>query len=131
VAIGAATPDRARVRREVRTGERVRGAFKTEPAYSEPFRCRFTPAQESESRSEGGVRRSKPATLLVSAPSLRAHGVGALKASDRVEITQLGALAPILMEVTGEPKPIRQRRTVIGYVASLSKVRDSEPPNVG
>jgi hypothetical protein len=129
VAIGAATPDRARVQRRVRTGERVRGAFKTTDKWSEPFRCRYTPANESESRSQSGVRRAKPATLLVKALSLRSSGVGVLKASDRVEITQADGTR-LLMEVQGEPDPIRKRRTVIGYTASLQKVRDSEAPNV-
>jgi hypothetical protein len=46
-----------------------------------------------------------------------------------VEITQADGTR-LLMEVQGEPDPIRKRRTVIGYTASLQKVRDSEAPNV-
>lgn len=128
MAVGSGTPDRARVRRDVRSGARVEGRYVTEPAFSKPFRCRYAPAQESESRTQTGVQRVKPATLFVHALSLRAAGVSPLKASDRVEIALAGQT--LLMEVQGEPKPTRKRRLVIGWVASLQKVRDSEAPNV-
>lgn len=129
MAIGASTPDRARVRRDARTGERVRGAYATEIVWTKPFRCRYVPARESESRSSSGVRRTKPATLTMKALSLKSSGVGLLRASDRVEITQADG-TKLLMEVMGEPEPIRKRRTTIGYTASLQKARDSEAPNV-
>jgi hypothetical protein len=117
------------VRREARTGERVRGAFKTEAVWSKPFRCRYAPARESESRSQGGVRRVKPATLTVKALSLKSAGVATLRASDRVEVTQADG-TKLLMEVMGEPEPVRKRRSTIGYLVSLQKARDSEAPNV-
>lgn len=124
MAIGAATPHRARVRREQRTGARVEGRAVTAPVWSPSFRCRFTESQESESRDASGVRRVKPATLLLSRNALRAAGIDPLKASDRVEVVKNGVT--LLMEVMGEPKAISKRRTVIGYVASLSKVQASE-----
>lgn len=129
MAIGAATPDHARVRRDVRSGERVVGRYVTTVAYSEPFRCRYTPAQESESRSQGGVRRTKPATVMVSRAALAARGLAGLRASDRLEVTPLGG-QPVLMEVQGEPKPIRKRRTTIGWTAQVQRVSDSEAANV-
>jgi hypothetical protein len=45
----------------------------------------------------------------------------ALHGSDRVEIIS-PLYGTFMMEVQGEPTPIRKRRTVIGYTATLQKV---------
>ena len=126
MALGAATPDRARLLVATRSTVRVAGRYPTTQAYSGPFRCRFTEAQESEGRSASGVRRTKPASLLVSKGALASRGIAAIGPADRVEITPAGAAAPVLFEVQGAPKPIRKRRTVIGWTVNLQKIRDSE-----
>lgn len=126
MALGAATPDRARLLRTSRSGARVAGRYVTAQAYSRPFRCRFTEQGESEGRSQSGVRRVKPAQLMVAKGALSSRGIAALGPSDRIEITPAGAAAPVLFEIQGAPRPIRKRRTVIGWIATLQKVRDSE-----
>lgn len=123
MAVGAATPHRARVRREVR-GARVEGRVTTAPAWGESFRCRFVPASESETRDQSGVKRSLSPTLFVTRRALRAAASLPLRASQRVEVTHDGAVT--LFEVKGDPKPVQKRRTVLAYVAQLQKVKASD-----
>lgn len=123
MAVGSATPHRARVRRESAQG-RVEGRVTTRPAFSKSFRCRFTPASESEQRDQSGVRRQRSPTLFFSRLAIRSSGAAPLRASDRVEVTHDGVVT--LYEVQGDPKPVQKRRSVIAYVAQIQKVRDTD-----
>ena len=119
MALGAATPDRARILRKKR-GERVEGRYLDEPQWTPAFRCRYRPERESESRDEGRVRRVKPAQLTALARHVDGTPV-AIRADDEVEITQRDGTVT-RMKVVGAPSPIRKRSSTIGWSARLQRV---------
>lgn len=119
MALAAATPDKGRVQRKVR-GARVEGRYLETTTWGIPFRCRYRPQSQSESRDQGGVRRVRPAQLTILARDTTGAKVD-VKASDRVEVTTKSGEV-FLFEVMGAPDPIRKKSTVIGWTATLSKV---------
>lgn len=118
--IGSALPDRARVVRIVRRDVRVEGSYQTATSHGPWFRCRFDPGGEGEQRSAGGIRRTRDAQLLIGRRALDGSKVQ-LVGSDVVEI-ESKALGTLSMQLSGAPEPIVARRSIVGWVATLSQV---------
>lgn len=122
MALGAALVDRARtVSREttgvVVDGERLRGV--TEGQW---FKARLDLPAAAEAQAPGGGRRRavRQPTLLLGVADLDGLPV-ALSSAVRVEVDspQLGRS---VWEVAGDPMPLRKRRRVIGWQATLQQV---------
>jgi hypothetical protein len=126
MAIGAAMSDRARLIVHGRSAERVEGRFlPSGPTPGPWFRCYYDPGTESEARSTGGVRRTRPATLMFKLRAMDGSLVEA-KASDEVEINSR-RFGTIRMEIVGTPEPITKRISRIGWQAQLQKVSRKAP----
>jgi class 3 adenylate cyclase len=120
MALGASTPDRARIQRKVR-GARVEGRYTETAVWTDSFRCRYRPESETESRDDARVRRVKPAGLTALARTMNTGEAVTILASDVVEITKRDGEV-LTFQVKGTPKPIRKRSRTIGWHADLEKV---------
>lgn len=117
MALGSALVDRARIWRRERTeqvvdGERQLTAKQKFPA-TRWFRVRLEVTPTSERQEDGRRAETRRHSILVG----RKWG-GQIRATDEIEVesAQLGSRT---YQVTGQPEPLRRRRTVIGYVVQL------------
>jgi hypothetical protein len=112
--------DKARPVRKVVNGARVEGTTVASVVTGEWFRARLTLAEAQET-TENGRKRTLPAPSLIY--SLRDLGGNLIQlaAQDKVEIESV-QLGNNTWQVTGDPKPIRKKRSLIGYKASLKRV---------
>lgn len=85
--------------------------------YGKYFTARLVPAGSSESRSANrSSRETKETQLLYST-------TGMLTINDNVEVVSK-ELGTAIWIVIGEPTPIRKKRTLIGYSATIRRVSD-------
>lgn len=124
--LGSALRDRAVVLGRTRSGTRnSEGGYDvTNDAPGPAFRCLYDPGTESEQRDSHGVRRVRPASLLVGKYALDGT-VLQLQPQDRVQITS-PAHGTLVLEIVGTPEPIVKRRTRLGAVAQLQRVGRSD-----
>lgn len=124
--IGAAMVDTAVVLRKVQTGT-VDGAprFAHEDVFGNVFRCRYTPGNESESRTESSITRRRPATLLIAKRDNKGLPVN-IRATDRVRITSK-RFGVIDAEIQGTPTKISKKTSYIAFTANLTKVIRNDP----
>lgn len=121
MSLGSALVDRATIRRDVETGERVEGEYLNESWTSPVFRCFYEPGSESESRSDGGTRRQRSgATLIVGKRAIDGSTID-IKAQDRIVIDSRRH-GTVTMYVSGTPEAIAKRRTRIGWMVRLTAV---------
>lgn len=119
MALGAALVDRGRfVRREKATTE-VDGERQFKDAVPEEqrwFRCRLQMLKGSEQQQDGRRRR-------VVRPMLTVGRKVKIKKGDQIEIKckELYGNELVVFTVDGDPEPMRKRRTVIGYEATLAR----------
>jgi hypothetical protein len=127
--LGAALKHRARLKlREQSLSRNPEGGYDvttTADDLGDPFRCLFDPGDEGEDRSDGGIRRKRPATLMIGRRYLDGAAL-AIKAQDIVQLTTAPGFDDTLWEIVGNPKPIAKRRTIIGWTLTLSKVSRSD-----
>lgn len=122
MALGSALVDRARVRRNVVGAVRVEGGYQTTEVVGPWFRCMYDEGNESEQRSDGGVRRRRTgASMLVGRRNTDGTAVD-IQHQDRVEIDSR-RYGQITLYVEGTPKVIAKRRTRIGIQVALAKTQ--------
>lgn len=120
--LGAALVDRARPLRKEPTTARVEGTTRVAWTTHEWFRARLFLGgdAEGEAPQSNHKRVLRTPTLLCG----RADSSGAalvIQHDDRLEVDS-AQLGRAVWEVTGEPEPLRKRRTVIGYQLTLRRV---------
>lgn len=121
----SALVDRARIVRKQTTGPRVLGTTSVVPTHGSWFRCRLDLPMGPEDTTEPGLgagrrsARKRPQVMF----DVRDEdgGTVALSFSDQIEIDspQLGLAT---WKVTATPRPIRKKRTVIGWEVTLERV---------
>lgn len=123
MALGAALVDRAQVIQRVRAGRDSEGGYAVTSVVGQRFRCLLDEGTESESRDDGSVRRSRPATLLVGTRA-QDGSVLDIRAHDVVQVTKklAGQKVQVRMEVSGNPEQIKKKSTVIGATLTLQRV---------
>lgn len=119
MALGAALVDRGRLVRREKTATEIDGEKQykdAEPEKAPWFRCRLQMVKGSEQQQDGRRRRVVRPTLLLGRKTTLVKG-------DQVEIKckQLFGDELQLFTIDGDPEPLRKRRTVIGFEATLSK----------
>lgn len=115
--IGTALVDKARTIRRTEDalqevdGEKV--MIPTNPVEGPWFRCRIYGKESTEIQGDGRRKRVTRYNIMTGRKSN-------IKAADTIE-TQSKQMGNAKYQVDGDPKPIRKRRTIIGYTARLVK----------
>ena len=120
MAIGSAMPDKGRVISAEKTSTRINGAKIVVPSTSALFRCRLTLPTGEEAEEEGRKRKVRRPTLMLKATDTRGRRV-VIRGKDKIEVVSR-EFGTDTWEIQGDPKPIRKRRSVIGWTATLAKV---------
>jgi hypothetical protein len=119
--LSAALVDRARVVERRESGRRVEGRTVYGEARLPWFKARLELVQAPENTEESGVRPvvSQP-TLLTGVRDLEGNQLE-LGNDVRLEVDSR-QLGHTVWQIVGEPAPLRKKRTLIGWQASLRKV---------
>jgi hypothetical protein len=108
------------------TDERVEGTTLFETYHYPWFRCRLTLQASPESAdAQGGRKRvAHPAQMMCGVKD-KDGNVLTISAADRLEVNskQLGRA---LYEVTSDGEPIRKKRKVIGWIATVTRVEEHQ-----
>ena len=123
MAIGAVLVDRARALVKEPAAQRVEGTTTMARVPTKTFRCRlFLPGgNESVAPSPpGGDGRVK----VIERPQLMWDRKGPLVHFDQEVEVVSNELGTAVWKVAGEPEKIRKKRSVIGYLATLERVRE-------
>lgn len=121
--LGRGLVDRARVLVTVADGPKVEGRRQTREEASEWFRARFDEQGAAERDPETGVVVHRP-ELMYGRRDVRGGEIPPIRASDRIEVDSR-PFGRRVFEVTGDPDPMRKRRTVLGWTASLARVQEN------
>lgn len=136
MALGAALVDQARIisRRPV-AAARVEGSTQYVDHVGPWIKARLTIPQAPEAVDQPlrGRRRVAEVPVLMLAPKDKDGNLVLLTTEHRLGVTskqQLGEGVEAVYEVTADPKPIRKKRTVIGWTVALRRVKDRDPEPV-
>lgn len=106
------------------TGTRVEGTTLF-AEYHEPwFKCRLMPsaAPESDDTQAGRRRVPHPAQMMCGLKDLDGNML-AINASDKLEINSQ-ELGWALWEITSDGEPIRKKKKMLGWIASITRVEE-------
>ena len=125
MALGAALVDRARIVERRESGRRVEGRTVYGTVTLPWFKARLELTQAPEGLEEGGVRPviSGP-TLLAGVRDLEGNPIE-LGNDVRLEVDSR-ELGHTVWQIVGEPAPLRRKRSLIGWQASLRQVEIRE-----
>jgi hypothetical protein len=116
--------DRARIKEKVGTGTKVEGRTIHADTTGAWFRARLTLPAGQKQQDESGQRRKerKQPTLLYGKRDTEGEPVE-LEADQKVEVEseQLGSA---VWRVVGTPEPLRRRRSLLGWLATLERVSE-------
>src|SRR4051812_40665188 len=124
MAFTAVLVDQARMVSRAKAGPRVEGTTRLVTTQGPWFRARLFLADAPQDTSDGRPRTVASPQLLYGLRDLDGNGV-LLNANQRVEVAS-AQLGNALWELTGDPEPIRKRRSLIGYQANLTRVEEHE-----
>lgn len=121
--------DKARRVAPQATGQKVEGRTRFTTTHGTWFRCRLTFQVSAEAGDRGGENRVvEHATLMFGKRDLSGvpltdpdTGRCVVRATDRIETSSL-QFGSSLWEVTEEPKPLRRKRSILGYETSVARV---------
>ena len=116
--------DRARPLRKVVGSQRVEGTTVVEAQTGDWFRARLTLPEAAEQTQNGRKVTMPSPSLLYSLKDTEGNPIE-LAAQDRVEVESV-QLGSHVWQVTGDPKPIRKKRTLLGYRAQLKRVDEHQ-----
>jgi hypothetical protein len=124
VSLNTALVDRARRLIDTPTPVRVEGTTQFQTLHSPWFKVRLTleAAPESDDPQAAHRRVPRPATLLVGLKDVD-HNLVEINADDKLEVDskQLGRA---IYQITGDGQPIRKKRKLIGWQATLTRVEE-------
>lgn len=124
MSLNAALVDRARRLVDTPTPQRVEGTTQFQTLTYPWFRVRLTLSPAPESDDAQGARRRvpRPGSLLVGLKDADGN-LNAVNADDRLEVDskQLGRA---IYQVTGDGEPIRKKRKLIGWMATVTRVEE-------
>lgn len=132
MSLNAVLVDRARRLVDTPYGAKVEGSTQFTTVAEAWFKCRLTIQGSPETDDPQGARRRVPthATVLAGPRDLE-HGTLTLLATDRLEVSskQLGRA---IWNITEDPAPLRKKRKLIGWTATIVRVEEHEfvPPRV-
>lgn len=132
MALGSALVDRGRIIRNEPEPRKVEGRTAFVPVTFPWFRCRLTISDRrvGADAADGRKRVESAPQLLYAMRDEEGQAID-LSAEDQVEVDspQLGRA---IYKLSTAPTPLRKRRTVIGFVVTLSRIeaREFEPRTV-
>ena len=126
MSLNAALVDRARRLVDTATPIKVEGTTQFTTLTYPWFRCRLTLEAAPESDDPQAARRRvpRPATLLVGLKDKDGNAI-TIDADDRLEVNSK-ELGRAVYSVTGDGQPIRKKRKLIGWQATLIRVEEHE-----
>ena len=123
--INTALVDRARQVTKVSTGVKVEGSTRFVDTIGTWFRVRLALADDTEAKDPGDSVRRSPRSSSVMVAFRDDQGVPvAITANDVLEIESEEQGQPSFWEASGPPKPIRKKRSVIGYTVKVKRLED-------
>ena len=124
MSLNSALVDRARRLVDTPTPQKVEGTTQFQTLTYPWFKVRLTlsPAPESDDPQAARRRVPHPATLLVGLKDVDGNLVE-IHADDRLEVDskQLGRA---IYQITGDGEPIRKKRKMLGWSATLTRVEE-------
>jgi hypothetical protein len=126
MALGAVLVDRARPVRKRATGEKVEGTTPMAPVHGAWFRCRLTmPKGYENGGTQQSARRSRRSPELMYEMRDLAGDDIVLRFDEEV-IVESAELGTSRWKVNGDPEPLRKKRSVIGWIATLERVDEKQ-----
>lgn len=127
MALGGALVDKAWiVRREPKAaedewvdGEKQMTPLPADEGPTKHFRCRFQLLKGVETQEQGRRRRVVRPMLLIGRRNVLIKGDKVKIRSKQQDFLALYGTEEPIFQVNGDPEPLRKRRTVIGWEASL------------
>lgn len=121
MALTSALKDRARTIRREAAGVRVQGMTPRAPTSSQWFKARLElPANSEQTDAQGGRRKQvKRPTLMLGVKDLDRNPV-VIKAEEQIEVDS-EELGRAIWRVSGDPQPIRKKKRLIGWQATLER----------
>lgn len=125
MALGSALVDRAARLTEEGTGQSVQGTKQHTPDLGPDFRCRLELQEGNErNRQERTTGEVRP-RLMTGKKALDGTAL-IFRQDDKVRVIS-PELGTATWKVVGEPKPMRKRRTLLGWELNLVRVVEAEP----
>lgn len=128
MALNAVLVDQARVIRQEGSALKVRGATVFTPSRSQWFKCRLTLPAAQESVDPGYRRRVVLVPTLLYGMRDKDGLPIDLSIEDRLEVSSR-ELGQTLWDVVSAPEPLRKKRRLLGWQATLRRVEDAELPD--
>lgn len=119
--LGVALVDRARIIVNQSSGVKVQGTTVFAPTPHAWFKARLTLAAASEGTDDASTRRTTRQATLMTGVRDESRETLVLRSSDRIEVDSK-ALGRATYEISGDPEPIRKKRTLIGWTMNLALV---------
>jgi len=116
--------DRARPIRKVVGAARVEGTTTVASVNGVWFRARLSLSGTQE-QAQNGRKITMPSPSLLYTLRDEAGGLISLSPNDRVEVESV-QLGNNVWLVTGDPKPIRKKRSLLGFRAELKRVDEHQ-----
>lgn len=129
MSVRSALVDRAYRLRKQPDRRRVEGTTIYAQVESEPVRARLTLNAAQERPEDGRVMTEPAPTLIVLRRDERGEPLD-WRQSDRVRVVSR-ELGEAVYEVSGEPQPMRKRRSILGYQLPVRRVEEAESRRVG
>lgn len=125
MALGAVLVDRARVVDKVGT-TKVQGRTQFNPVLGTWFKARlFLPASEERADAQGRRRKVIKKPTLLCGVKDTAGGVVLVQADQMLEVASPD-LGSAVWQIEGDPEPLRKKRKVIGFQATLKRITEHE-----
>lgn len=124
MSLQSALVDRARRVVDTPTGVRVEGTTQFETYYQPWFKCRLTlnASPESDDTQQGRKRVARPAQMMCGMKD-KDGNLLVINASDRLEVDSK-ELGRAVYEITSDGEPIRKKRKMLGWMATLTRVEE-------
>lgn len=126
--LNAVLVDRARVVTKASTGKRVEGTTRVATVHGAWFRARLFLEGAPEAAPSARRRQHTTASPQLMFAIRDSNGDPVLVTADlqlEIESAQLGHK---VWQVTGDPQPIRKKRTVIGFLGDVRRLDEHETP---
>jgi hypothetical protein len=124
MSLNAALVDRARRVVNTPSGQRVEGTTLFEEYHYPWFKCRLTlEAAPSTADAQGGRQRTPHPAQMMCGLKDQDGNLLAINASDTLEVNSK-ELGRALYQVTSDGEPIRKKRKMLGWTATLTRVEE-------
>lgn len=124
MSLKSALVDQARRVVQQPTSQRVEGTTQFETYHYPWFRCRLTlsPSPDAADAQGGRTRTAHPAQIMCGMKD-KDGNLLVISAADRLEVNSK-ELGRAIYEVTSDGEPIRKKRKMLGWTATITRVEE-------